>query len=305
MGGTVVDARAHPSPGAPEPESDGEPVKTLSTDSLTPAQRDVFEKERAVNRQMLREVATPMEIGTLPLFVASRVDPHASELGWQLGIACNKGCGFCCHGLKVEVTPPEAIAIAEYLRNKTAPEQLPGVAEALQDEADEARGLSITDRWIARRACYFLDEASGTCTIWQARPLGCRSHTSLNAAACETAHTGRGEGPAVPRPKAIEALYGMARGAMHLACEDEGLDMRAFELTNAVAVAFHVDGVAERWRAGEKVFDRAVIPSDESDRLLFERDANGSHVIEPSQLVLKNRKAANEKKRARRAQRTR
>jgi hypothetical protein len=51
------------------------------------------------------------------------------------------------------------------------------------------------------------------------------------------------------------------------------------------------------------VFDRAVIPSDESDRALLQRDAG---VIPPAQLLPQNRgKAANERKRARRAQRTR
>jgi Fe-S-cluster containining protein len=278
-------------------------MKALSSPNLTPAQKDAFQKERAVNRQVLNEVATAREIGTLPLFVAARIDPHLKELGLQLGIACGKGCAWCCHGLKVEVTPPEAIAIAEYLRTKTDPERLPAIGEALSDEADEARSLSITDRWLARRACYFLDEASGSCSIWEARPLGCRSHTSLDASACQAAHSGEGDGPAVPRPTSIENLYGLARGAMHAACEDAGLDMRAFELTNAIAVAFHVPNAAERWHAGERVFDRAVIASDESDRALFARNAG---VIPEARLLPQNRrKAENEKKRARRAQRAR
>jgi len=279
-------------------------MKALSSQHLTPAHEETFQKERTLNQQVLQEVTSAKEIGTLPLFVAARIDPHLKELGWQLGIACAKGCGWCCHGLKVELTPPEAIAIAEYLRTKTDPERLPALGEALSDEADEARSLSITDRWLARRPCYFLDQASGSCTIWEARPLGCRSHTSLDASACKAAHTGEGDGPPVPRPTSIETLYGLARGALHAACEDAGLDMRAFELTNAVSVAFHVPGAAERWRAGERVFDRAVIPSDESDRALFERDARG--VIPEAQLLPKNRsKAANERKRARRAQRER
>lgn len=280
-------------------------MKSLS-EQLSAGQKEAFQKERALNRQVLSEVATAQEIGSLPLYVAARIDPHLKELGWQLGIACAKGCSWCCHGLKVEVTPPEAVAIAEYLRVKTEPERLPGLGEALQNEADEARALSIEERWAARRACYFLDEASGACTIWEARPLGCRSHTSLDASACKSAHTGEGDGPAVPRPTSIESLYTLARGALHAACEDTGLDMRAFELANAVAVAFQVPQAAERWRAGERVFDRAVIPSDESDRALRERDTRSSGVIPPAQLLPQNRgKAANQRKRARRAQRDR
>jgi Fe-S-cluster containining protein len=280
-------------------------MKALAPEKLSSAQKQAFQKERALNRQVLSEVSTAREIGTLPLFVAARIDPHLEQLGRQLGVACAKGCGWCCHGLKVELTAPEAIAIAEYLRTKSAPEGLPALGEALQDEADEARTLSITDRWLARRACYFLDQASGSCSIWEARPLACRSHTSLNASACEAAHTGRGDGPAVPRPTSIETLYGLARGALHAACEDTGLDMRAFELTNAVAVAFHVPRAAERWLAGERVFDHAVIPSDETDRELG-RDPSSAGLLPATQLVPRQRtQAANERKRARRALRAR
>jgi len=281
-------------------------MTTLASQSLTPAQKEAFQKERKLNRQVLEEATTATEIGTLPLFVAARIDPHLSELGSRLGIACGKGCAWCCHGLKVEVTPPEAIAIAEYLRIKSDPEQLPGIGERLLDEAAEASSLSKTDRWLSRRACYFLDRASGSCAIWEARPLACRSHTSLDASACQSAHSGEGDGPAVSRPTSIETLYGLARGAMHAACEDAGLDMRAFELTNAVAVAFHVPRAAERWHAGERVFDRAVIASDEADRALFDRDARSAGVIPASRLLSQSRgKAQNQKKRARRAQRTR
>lgn len=250
---------------------------------------------------MLRAIESPKQVGSLPMFVARRVELHAAELERQEGVACSKGCGWCCRGLKVEVTPPEAFAIAEHLTSKSDPERLPAMSNALQDEADEARSLSATDRWLERRACYFHDEASGTCSIWQVRPLQCRSHSSFSASACESAHAGWGDGPSVPRATSIEELYALARGAMQEACEDEGLDMRAFELTNAVAVAFHVPSAAERWRAGERVFDRAVIPSDESDREQLEREASRASdtlrytrisVIPPSQLVLKNRSDA-------------
>lgn len=279
-------------------------MKALSPQEMTPAQRELFQQERGLARQVLQEVSTATEIGTLPLFVASRIDPHVKERSWQLGVACAKGCAWCCHGFKVELTPPEAIAIAEYLRSKSDPERLPAIGDALSDEADEARSLSVMDRWVARRPCHFLDQASGSCSIWEARPLGCRSLTSLDASACKSAYEGEGDRPGVPRPISVETLYGLSRGAMHAACEDEGLDMRAFELTNAVAVAFHVPRAAERWHAGERVFDHAVIPSDESDRALFNRDRQD--VIPDAQLLPKNReRAANEKKRARRAQRER
>ncbi|HYQ03151.1 MAG TPA: YkgJ family cysteine cluster protein [Polyangiaceae bacterium] len=270
-------------------------MKALSLDNPSAGQMAAFHEERELNRQMLSEVTTAAEIASLPLSVAARVDPRGSELAWQEGVACRKGCGWCCRGVKVEVTPPEAFAIAEYLTSKSEPERLPAVSNALQDEADEARSLSATDRWLERRACYFLEQASGTCSIWQVRPLECRSHSSLDASACESAHTGWGDGPAVPRSTSLEDLYGVARGALQAAGEDVALDMRSFELTNAVAVAFHVPRAAERWRAGERVFDRAVIPSDASDREQFERDAARGSVIPPSRLVPKNRGEAERK----------
>ena len=273
-------------------------------DQLPPQLQRVFHEERALDRQVLREVKTATEVATLSLFVAARVDPHVARLGQELGIACRKGCAFCCRGLKVELTPPEAIAIAEFLRAKTEPEELTAVGEALQSAANEARGLSTRDRWEARRPCYFLDVATGACSIYEARPLGCRSHTSLDAAACEAEHTGRSDGAAIPRPLPIDAIYGVGRMALHAACEDAALDMRAFELTNGVALAFHEPRAAERWHAGEPVFDGAVIPSDERDHARYGADLRRSAVIPAADLLPQNRgRVANEKKRARRAQR--
>ncbi|MET0794356.1 MAG: YkgJ family cysteine cluster protein [Polyangiaceae bacterium] len=261
-----------------------------------------FDAERALNRQVLREVRTPAELGALAMFVAARTDPRVDALGVQLKVACARGCSWCCRGLRVEVTPPEAIALAEYIRLRTAPEQLPRLLEGLREAAAEARSKSSLQLWDERRPCYFLDTESGACTVYEARPLGCRSVMSLDASACEAAH--RGQGVALPRPMAVDALYGVARMALHAACEDAGLDMRGFELTNALEAAFHTPHAAERWHAGERVFDAAVTPELAGNAaprdLAFER----SQLVPAAQLLRRTRpKTANEKKRERRSRR--
>lgn len=70
--------------------------------------------------------------------------------------------------------------------------------------------------------------------------------------------------------------------------------MRAFELTNAVAVAYR-PGIAEGWHAGERVFDAAVTTPE------LEPDPG---LVPTEQLLVRARvKTANQKKRERRARR--
>ena len=260
-----------------------------------------FGEERALNARVLREVREPLEIGSLALYVAARTDAEVEAVAGQLGVACARGCSWCCRGgLRVEVTPPEAIALAEYLRLRSAPEQLPALLEGLSEAAHEAQTKSRRQLWRERKPCYFLDAETGACSVYEARPLGCRSLMSLDASACIAAHAG--EPVPVPRPTRVDATYGMARMALHAACAEAGLDMRPFELTNAVQIAFHEPKAAERWHAGERLFDLANTPdfAEDSPTVPSERE----RLVPTAQLNRGNRsKTANERKRDRRSRR--
>lgn len=258
---------------------------------LPPHLQPVVDRELEHDRELLREASTPLELGTLPLAVAARIDPRAAELARRAGVACGKGCSWCCRGLRVEVPPPEAIAIAELLRIRHA-ERLPEVTAELGAAAERARALSPREQWLAHVPCHFLEPATGACSIYDFRPLGCRSLTSLDESACKAVYDGAPGATRVPSPPPVTELYHAARLAQHLACDEAGLDMRPLELTAAVERALGTPDFALRWRAGEPVFDSNGAPRARAE------------LVPIPEIVAKSRaRAANAKKRDRRARR--
>ncbi len=153
--------------------------------------------------------------------------------------ACARLLSRCCHGLKIEVNAPEAVAIAEYLRG-LPPEELSATREQMTEEAAYARTLDANTRWREQVPCAFLEDTSGECLIYDVRPLTCRAHASMSLEQCEA----RRKRPRAPHSPSTStwcpaSIFGMAKAAITVACDETNLDPRSFELTNAVAVALN------------------------------------------------------------------
>jgi hypothetical protein len=101
-------------------------------------------------------------------------------------------------------------------------------------------------------------------------------------------------------------IFGTAKSAIVAACEEAGLDGRRFELTSAFAVAMNEPDAAERWLRGERLFDAALLPSDERDRVEALRALKKQGLIAPERLALAGRTGPekNVSKRERRARRS-
>ena len=214
--------------------------------------------------------------------------------------------GWCCRGVKVEATVPEAVAVAAFLRDGRTADEQARIARDARDRADATRHLDASARWAAKTPCAFLDTASGACTIYAARPFVCRSHASFDADACESAAADPSAQATVPRHVVPAHVYDTAKTAVVTACEQAGLDARHFELASAVAVALGEPSAAERWLDGERLFDAAVIPSDERDRARSLRLLQKSGLLSPERLIahVKSRPERNAAKRARRERRS-
>jgi Fe-S-cluster containining protein len=284
---------------------DGAPVIALIEASLrgaTPEAMAFFRGERDAARQGLAAGRSPSEVAALATVPAERLDVLVADLVRDRPPACKQGCACCCHGLKVDVSAPEAIAIAEFLRGLT-PEELAQTSEQMAEEAEYARTLDVEARWREQTPCAFLEDESGECVIYDVRPFACRAHTSMSVEQCERAAADPTRGTAVDKHLVPASVFGMAKSAILVACHEAGLDTRGFELTNAVAVALNEPAAAERWACGEPVFDAAVIPSDEHDAESALRNLARWGLLPPERLLKRptTRSERNAAKRARKA----
>jgi Fe-S-cluster containining protein len=173
-------------------------------------------------------------------------------------VACKPGCGYCCHGVRVDVTAPEALTIARGFRETLSAEHLAVVREKVSRHAAAIVTMTLEERYRARIPCPLLDDTSNLCSVHDARPMRCRAHHSLSVADCEAASL-RPDGPrTVSRyPDVMDAHEAMILGQKK-ALVAAGVDSRAFELSLALAVAFAHEDAAERWAEGDRLFDGAA-----------------------------------------------
>lgn len=250
----------------------------------TPEALEFFEHERAAALECLDAGQSAPDIAEVALAAADRLEPLADELTRERPPACGRGCSRCCHGLKIEASAWEAIAIAEFLGG-LGPEQLRQTREQMAEEAAFARTLDAHTRWREQTPCAFLDDESGECVIHPVRPFTCRAHTSMSLAQCEAAAADPERRTPIDKHPVPAAIFGMAKSAITVACAERNLDPRSFELTNAVSVALSEPEAAERWARGELVFDSARTPSDEQDAELSLERLMRQGLLPPGRLI--------------------
>lgn len=166
---------------------------------------------------------------------------------------CKAGCAFCCH-TAITVAAPEALAIADHIRENLDESQRLRLDERLQTNAKLAAGMSRAQYIAQRIPCAMLTEEF-TCSVHPVRPLACAGFLSTSVAKCEAAY--RGEPGADPSPG---DKYAMAVGlgasyGLKYACRDAKLDSDFYELHHALIRALDNSDAATRWAAGQHAFD--------------------------------------------------
>jgi len=103
--------------------------------------------------------------------------------------ACRAGCAFCCHH-PVGITWLEAERLCDAL-DQLPQDQQDRIADRL---AGSARGTAdLTWANLARQPCPLLED--DRCSVYDARPVPCRSFASFDRDACERNHRGAGDIP--------------------------------------------------------------------------------------------------------------
>jgi len=178
--------------------------------------------------------------------------------------ACRKGCSWCCHQT-VMVTAPEALLVAQYIRERFDEETVARLRDRIVQNAENIEGLSNDERLDHGLACVFLQD--GDCSIYPARPLPCRGGFSEDADYCLNLLKNREETQAAVAQGALEGkflivpkmLFDSAQVGMAAAVRNDGLNADPLELTTAVAIALSDPDITEKWLNGWPVFDAAKL----------------------------------------------
>ncbi len=172
-------------------------------------------------------------------------------------IVCRSGCEFCCF-TQVEVTPPEALIIGDYIDKNFSDSQKFRVMAAVERWRRLTAGKSKPE--IARirheLPCPLLQEQ--LCSVYPARPLMCRAMHSLNIRQCrfalQSGDRGRVDHYAHRRDLVASITKGLMDGCQSLGCQCGSMD-----LVLALESYFRERAQPERWIRGEEVF-RGLAP---------------------------------------------
>jgi hypothetical protein len=159
-------------------------------------------------------------------------------------VACKKGCFHCCSQMVV-ISATEAFAVAAEVRRRT------GMPAAVTRVAQETGALTLEERLGRDIFCPLLSDAA--CSIYSARPLGCRGFVSTSLEACLAAFT-RGEAPNIPSPIDATSVLYACRIMLIAAQRLLGLDDATYEMNTAVAAALAGEDTESRWLAGQRIF---------------------------------------------------
>ncbi len=169
---------------------------------------------------------------------------------------CAPGCAFCCH-LSVFASVPELLHLARHLRATLDAPALAAKASAITAAAAAIRELDQAGRAAAKRACPLLDEGSGRCGVYAARPLACRAYNSCDASVCEKAFVDARVRWDMPVDLFQLTVGRNVRTGLAAAIAAAGLDPGPYELAAGLAVALTTPDAEARWLAGEPIFAAA------------------------------------------------
>jgi Fe-S-cluster containining protein len=173
-------------------------------------------------------------------------------------IECRAGCAWCCY-MPVDVYAPEALYIADRLRQTLAKDQYATVLKRVRETAAQITGTTKTEQTRLRLACPLLD-VDKRCSIYSHRPISCAGFVSFSAAACENAFVYDDEGDRERIPMSPEVL-GYTRKIEADSVEEliaAGAPRpEPLEFTIALRIAMEDPDAAGKWLRGEPVFAEA------------------------------------------------
>ncbi len=209
----------------------------------------------ALMRLLAEKAQTSIGIRSIdPLmdFVYSSMTEGAQFIA-HIPVACGKGCSFCCR-VWIDATPPEVL----YTVKRMPPEQRLLAAAAVDEACSQTIGASFLERCgKVNPPCPLLGD-DGACTVYDSRPLNCRTLVSTDVGQCRETFL-EGSEAGFPGLKVWLTLRDSYATALEAALIHVGLAHQARELNESLQVALSQADAETRWLAGADVFAAAPI----------------------------------------------
>lgn len=170
---------------------------------------------------------------------------------WRLeakqGLACRRGCAFCCHAW-VSAKAPEIL-----LAKAAIPPREREAVRAAVEAAFAATGIADPSARAAMAApCPMLRD--GECRIYDARPATCRTAVSLDAELCARAFRPGAEALDIPTPDFHIVMRRSYSIALAGALKRAGYSAASYEFVAALRAALARPDAEAAWLAGEDLF---------------------------------------------------
>ncbi len=171
----------------------------------------------------------------------------------KISIACKEGCSYCCY-LRVEAFAHEVFLLARYIHANFSDRKLSQLKEKLKDRSARAEGSTADEYHRQLISCALLE--NDRCSVYTARPVGCRRCHSTDVDTCRFGH----ENPHITDAPAAQ-VFGLAKtaqagiDAFRDVLKNEKLDSDKYELNQALLAALGDPELEEKWRQGKRVFE--------------------------------------------------
>lgn len=163
-------------------------------------------------------------------------DERTKEEPPRSPVACRAGCAYCCY-LRVNVTPPEVIFLAEFVRRTFSATQLEALKMRVRQADNVTHGMTEEAHAEASVPCPLL--VDDHCSVYNVRPLECRAYNSMDVAACRRALDDYGASD-VPVYLPQYSIFKNAQAGLISAMFGADHPFEVLELTAALRIALEI-----------------------------------------------------------------
>jgi len=159
--------------------------------------------------------------------------------------ACKKGCSWCCHQEVFAVTH-EFLFLNVYAERNFSDATREKILEQARKKVLLSMNLTVEKQLQIRAKCPFLD--SGTCLVYEARPMACRIYLSASEPSCKKEHDTPGGKGVFPDLFEFPLLAGRMLNEGFVACLKQlGLQSSELPLEQGYSTMVSMGQTMEDW----------------------------------------------------------